>query len=474
MSGEPTETCLFFVDDSNLWIEAQKLAASGNSRIPKLADSDHDPRLRINLGKLLDTICNRRSLGPSILYGSRPPPNDLVWKAAEKHKFDVKVYDRARGKEKEVDNSMATDLSYRAAELTIRAQYDPQFEQEKANTTFVVITGDRDICPPVSKVLESGIRVELWALKSALSKELIKMNFTSGLMSIYYVDEIFDQISFTSCSSTRKAKWPKPSQTLVLCEFADPDQNNLYSSVKGQLMQLGRLFYTSQPQTGTELFVEFPRVPNMEAIILQTRGLFKESLTVLAWPEYAARFQNISTAIFETGNIYEPLVDGPSEYATSAAAEKANEPVGRKAKLPSTAEPEPRNKDTTELQGGHKENQDIQSPNDPDDSGGWEAVSRSNQERRNRRDILKTQRCSYGIRCQKRGDCGSRHTNEEKDIFQKWPNLNFKYWKTRMCMRDNSHRGKDCPYAHTPDEAWCGECFREGHVKDDCQLGMQN
>lgn len=125
MGSEPTETCMFFVDDSNIWIEAQKFAASGNSHMPKLTDSDRDPRLRIDVGSLIDTLRNGRSQGPSFLYGSRPPPNDSVWKAFEKDKFQTKIYDRTHGKEKEVDNSMATDLSSQATELSIRAEYDP-------------------------------------------------------------------------------------------------------------------------------------------------------------------------------------------------------------------------------------------------------------------------------------------------------------------------------------------------------------
>ncbi len=163
MGSKPIETCMFFVDDSNIWIEAQKFAASGNSHMPKLTDSDRDPRLRIDIGKLIDTLRNDRSQGPSFLYGSRPPPNDSVWKAFEKFKFQTKIYDRAHGKEKEVDNSMATDLSSKATELSIRAEYDLRYKEQKANTTFVAITGDRDLLPPIKKVLESDIRVELWA-----------------------------------------------------------------------------------------------------------------------------------------------------------------------------------------------------------------------------------------------------------------------------------------------------------------------
>lgn len=158
MNVEPVETCMFFVDDSNIWVEAQKFAASGNRYMPKLEDSDVDPRLRIDIGNLVDTLRKKRKQGHSYLYGSRPPPNDSVWDAfREKFKFKTKIYNRnSKNKEKEVDNSLATDLVYEATEIRIRAEYDPVLKQKKDSTIFIVITGDRDMLPPVRKVLDSN------------------------------------------------------------------------------------------------------------------------------------------------------------------------------------------------------------------------------------------------------------------------------------------------------------------------------
>ena len=60
MSDRTNETCWLFVDDSNIWIEAQKAVAAGNTHLPKLTDRDRDPRLRINVGKLADRLCKGR------------------------------------------------------------------------------------------------------------------------------------------------------------------------------------------------------------------------------------------------------------------------------------------------------------------------------------------------------------------------------------------------------------------------------
>ncbi|KAK4182076.1 hypothetical protein QBC35DRAFT_210995 [Podospora australis] len=90
---------------------------------PKLKDNDRDPRLRINVGSLVKTLCKDRRQGPSFLYGSRPPLNGTVWKAREKEKFETNVYDRAQsGKEKEVDASMSVDMSEKATELRMEAE----------------------------------------------------------------------------------------------------------------------------------------------------------------------------------------------------------------------------------------------------------------------------------------------------------------------------------------------------------------
>jgi hypothetical protein len=460
MSSEPTETCMFFVDDSNIWIEAQKFAASGNSHMPKLTDSDSDPRLRIDIGKLVGVLRKDRSQGPSFLYGSRPPPNDSVWKEFKKFKFKTKIYDRAHGKEKEVDNSMATDLSSEATELSVGAKYDSGIRQQKANTTFVAITGDRDLLPPIKKVLEYNIRVELWAWKSGISTEYLKLNSEDGLLSVHYLDWIFDKISFTNFRSTRQSKRIDPGQTIVLCGFADPGGDNLEAFVREPpLIQLGRLFYITLSKTGTEVFVEFPKVKNIEAMIRNARELFKESLTVLSWPEYASRFHEDLPATVEASNMYAPLTDDNGQYSTDVTAEEEHKHVERKVKPSSTAEAE----------SGRRGNEEMQSLNDPDDNNGWQTVARSDLGRDHRRGLRQTQQCSDRVRCKKRGECGYRHSDEERNLFRDNPKLDFRLWKTRRCNRTSHHPGNRCPFAHTQDEAWCLRCRHEGHYNEECR-----
>ncbi|KIW69586.1 hypothetical protein PV04_05456 [Phialophora macrospora] len=461
MNSEPTETCMFFVDDSNIWIEAQKFAASGNSHMPKLTDSDRDPRLRIDIGRLVDTLRNNRSQGPSFLYGSRPPPNDSVWNEFERYRFKTKIYDRAHGKEKEVDNSMATDLSREATQLSVRAEYDLRYTQQKSNTIFVAITGDRDLLPPIKQVLESDIRVELWAWQSGISKEYLKLHNENSLLSVQYLDWIFDKISFTNFRSTRRTRAKKidPSQTIVLSEFTDTGGDNLESFVCELLIQSCRLFYITLSKTGMEVLVEFPKVKNIEAVVREARTLFKETLTVLSWPEYSSRFHADLPATVETSNMYAPLVADNGQCSTDVAAKREHELVERKAKPSSTAKPET----------GRRENEETQNLNDPDDNNGWQTVARSDLGRDHRRGIRQTQQCADRIRCEKRGECGYRHSDEERKLFRDNPDSNFRLWKTKKCNRLNPHLVKRCPFAHTQEEAWCRQCRCEGHYTEECR-----
>ncbi|KAH7159530.1 hypothetical protein B0J13DRAFT_539118 [Dactylonectria estremocensis] len=475
MSTELRETCIFFVDDSNIWIEAQKFAALGNKRVPKLADGDRDPRLRIDIGRLIDTLRKDRSQGSSFLYGSRPPPNDLVWKAFEKFQFETKIYDRAHGKEKEVDNSMATDLSVQATTLKVSAQFDRRYEQVKAHTTFVVITGDRDMLPPVKHVLQSKIKVELWAWESGISNEYLKLVARHGLLSVNYLDEIFEDISFTAFHSTRKCTEVDGGQTIVLSDLSDLSEaegdieaegigkgkdkgkNKLVSVVGEQLLQLGRLFFITPSQTGHELFIEFPEAKDIDAIISKVRQKQAEgvisNMKVLSWLVYNSRPIKNSPALVATSNKYELLADNTGRQSTSAAVKKDEKPAQITARPWSSI---------AELRG-----QQVEQGEAPNDEP-WETVSRRGAGKTHSREARKEQRCPSGLRCEKARDCGFQHTEQERNLFRELPNQRFGRWKTKMCVAPYCHRGRRCPFAHTQEEAWCLRCSVEGHSMEVC------
>ncbi|KAH8169278.1 hypothetical protein LIA77_11404 [Sarocladium implicatum] len=252
MTERANETCWLFVDDSNIWIEAQKAAAAGNTHLPKLADRDRDPRLRIDIGKLASRLCKGRIRGFSALYGSRPPPNDGVWAAFGKHNFEVHIFDKSlKNKEKEVDTEMAADLVEKATELRVGAKSSHKIGEEKKNSVFVVITGDRDMIPPIKRVLTADIRVELWGWRSGISKDYYRLRAEyPELMSVNHLETEAANIFFTNTRSTRLGR-PDPVKTLVLQVdngiIIDED------SVSMELSRLQHVFYTNSTLSKTAL-----------------------------------------------------------------------------------------------------------------------------------------------------------------------------------------------------------------------------
>ncbi|KAM7195051.1 hypothetical protein V8F33_006920 [Rhypophila sp. PSN 637] len=413
------ETCMIFIDDSNVWIEAQKFAASGNSHMPKLEDTERDPRLRIDIGKLVESLRKNRIQGPSFLYGFRPPPNDSVWEAFQ-NKFETNIYDRAiqSGKEKEVDNSMSADMTEKATELRVGAEKgDWKDKEKKANTTFVVITGDRDMLSAVKKILfKCQIRVELWAWKSNISSEYLKLlSDNSDLFSLNLLDSIFEGICFTAFRSTRKVKSVVGGRTIVLCDIADREIENY---VCDRLLATCQLFWTTRFDGEVDLCVEFPRVDQIEKMILQARQLLPD-IKVLSWPEYRARFNKDPKDSTISRNTYELL-----EELRGAPAKV----LGKKTALD----------DFTVVLGSISEslqkmtlNESTPSmPNpipsnmlDEEDLAGWKTLinSRSDQAKRHRRIVNQKQNCPYGLRCFNKEECTYRHSDEEMRIFRQNP-----------------------------------------------------
>ncbi|KAG7289887.1 hypothetical protein NEMBOFW57_006264 [Staphylotrichum longicolle] len=482
----PGETCMIFVDDSNVWIEAQKFAASGNSHMPKLQDSDRDPRLRIDIGRLVERLRGNRTQGPSFLYGSRPPPNDSVWKAFEKNKFETNIYDRAfGGKEKEVDNSMSVDMAAKATELRIEAEFmakhfgDPKATEKRNKTTFVVITGDRDMMPAVKRVLEFKIRVELWGWKSGISQAYLDLAAFNSLLSVHLLDSIFKDICFTAYRSTRKIKSVVGGKTMVL---RDVDESR-EEAICDRLLQTGQLFWKTRWDGEADLCIEFPKVDQIETLILRARQLLPD-VTILSWPEYRAPFFNKDpTDDVKTANMYELL--GPDFVAVDEhdnakmeerlqnltlknTTENASDSVRGNASGNTNSDGAGYNSGNASANAGGNINSGNDTGDDSDGGGWTTVVNNIDTEKRHRRVVNQRQDCPYGLRCKKQDDCGYRHTPQERQLFQQNPNRNLGMRNTQMCRwASNCFRGRDCLFAHTEAEARCLDCKQTGHFKGD-------
>ncbi len=151
------DKCVILVDNSNVFIQGRKHSARLKKVMPPPGGKQlWDPSWRIDFGGLLTVLADGRKIHEAILVGSRPPPNDSVWRAAERH-FTVFVHDRdARNREKAVD----TELVTQGTELICTAP-EPM--------ALVIASGDRDFIPIVKLAQRYRWEVEMCAFASSFN-----------------------------------------------------------------------------------------------------------------------------------------------------------------------------------------------------------------------------------------------------------------------------------------------------------------
>jgi uncharacterized LabA/DUF88 family protein len=184
--------CVILVDNSNVYIEGKKLSAARKGVIDLTSEGKvpHDPSWRVDFGSLLAALANGRKIREAFLVGSRPPPNDNVWKMAAQSGFKVKTHDRdANNKEKAVD-----------AELV--AQGTRVICTTSSPAVLVIASGDRDFIPLVNIAKELGWTVEMAAFKSAYSD---RGEMAKGVDKVRPLDDAFDTIG------SHTFPWPVPA-----------------------------------------------------------------------------------------------------------------------------------------------------------------------------------------------------------------------------------------------------------------------
>ncbi len=166
-----------FIDNSNIFIEAQRVA-----REKYYYDDELVIRVRISYGALLEKIRNGRKLMETVLVGSRPPQNDLLWGKLKALGIAARIFDRSffSGKEKGVDAELSNSIRD-----TLEDNIEPG--------TIAIIAGDRDYVPTLQRCLKKGWRVEVYFWGQA-SSELKKME---GIV-FYNLDDFFTEITFNS------------------------------------------------------------------------------------------------------------------------------------------------------------------------------------------------------------------------------------------------------------------------------------
>ena len=153
-----------YVDDSNLTITAQQMSAVDRG----LARNIHEARTnqltdrcyRIDYSKLLLRTVNRlESLGRAVAYGSHAGGFCPFAVSARDAGFETVVHLRRGGREKMVDNEIATDMILDALELA-----DPVEDR------ITLVSGDSDFVPAVKKLIARGFRVNVTFWSSVASE----------------------------------------------------------------------------------------------------------------------------------------------------------------------------------------------------------------------------------------------------------------------------------------------------------------
>ena len=116
----------------------------------------------IDFGCLLTVIQRKRKLGSNpVIVGSRPPPNDSVWKKIEDQGYEAKLYDRetfqgddnkTHTKEKRVDTEIAVSM---VIDTLINI---------KNPGILILVSGDGDFEPALKPIMEAGwiIEIRFW------------------------------------------------------------------------------------------------------------------------------------------------------------------------------------------------------------------------------------------------------------------------------------------------------------------------
>lgn len=155
-----------YVDNSNVWIEGMHVSAVANGMAPDIWTAQQekitDYHWKIDFGRLFNFAGgNRNDVKRAVLFGSRPPPNDSLWAAAESKGFEVVVHNRnAAGKEKKIDTDIVANM--------VGDSYE---KMDRTTDEITLVAGDGDYVPAIEKLIARRFTVEVVFWDHA-SKEL--------------------------------------------------------------------------------------------------------------------------------------------------------------------------------------------------------------------------------------------------------------------------------------------------------------
>ena len=146
-----------YVDNSNVFIEGQRVAAVENGNALSIQDAISrqifDSSYRLDFGKLYNLVASNGNSNAerAMLFGSRPPPNDSLWAVAESAGFELVIVDRnLSNKEKKIDTGIVTAMLTHAFT-----------EADAAKDQFILVAGDSDYVPVVEALSKNGFTINI-------------------------------------------------------------------------------------------------------------------------------------------------------------------------------------------------------------------------------------------------------------------------------------------------------------------------
>jgi hypothetical protein len=144
-SPKGTTSVYLFIDDSNIFIQGQRTAAS---RDP--GDATARRRFRIDFGRLLEWIAEGRTVSDVYLVGSRPPEVDSFWKVLPQKGIRSHIFDRQGGREKGVDHDLVAEM----VEASMR--------EKKEAAVIALVAGDGDYRSTLDRLNKKGWELEVY------------------------------------------------------------------------------------------------------------------------------------------------------------------------------------------------------------------------------------------------------------------------------------------------------------------------
>lgn len=146
-----------YVDNSNLYIEGRRVSAVAQGIAGDIYEAMNsgilDHGYTISFGKLHEFLTGNdlSKIKRAALFGSRPPPNDSIWRHAERAGFELHLEDRNfANKEKKIDTGIATLMTK-----------DAYKHGKPDEDLFVLVAGDRDYVPTINELRADGYKVEV-------------------------------------------------------------------------------------------------------------------------------------------------------------------------------------------------------------------------------------------------------------------------------------------------------------------------